>query len=75
MHGYGTNLEGPWSQVCEAIQACHKAVHEQGVPRVATDIRIGTRIDKTHPPGTGNEHKVARVQEILKQWEMEGESK
>jgi uncharacterized protein YqgV (UPF0045/DUF77 family) len=70
-----TNTEGPWSQVCEAIQRCHKAVHEQGAPRVATDIRIGTRIDKTHPPGTGNEHKVTRVQEILKQWEMEAESK
>ncbi|KDN42516.1 hypothetical protein K437DRAFT_263768 [Tilletiaria anomala UBC 951] len=43
MHGYGTNLEGPWPLVSEAIHACHAAVHAQGVPRIATDIRIGTK--------------------------------
>ncbi|KAG8838389.1 hypothetical protein FRB91_007643, partial [Serendipita sp. 411] len=67
--GYGTNLEGPWSEVCKAIQDCHKAVHELGAPRVATDIRIGTRIDRTLTPGTGNDGKLARVQEILKEWD------
>jgi len=46
MHGYGTGLEGPWDDVMNAIKACHKAVHEMGCPRVATDIRIGTRMDK-----------------------------
>ncbi|PVF98954.1 hypothetical protein CPB86DRAFT_732084 [Serendipita vermifera] len=68
MHGYGTNLEGPWMEVCKAIQDCHKAVHAQGAPRIATDIRIGTRTDRQLAPGTANEAKVDRVNEILQQW-------
>ncbi|PWN33953.1 uncharacterized protein FA14DRAFT_180591 [Meira miltonrushii] len=46
MHGYGTNLEGPFDVVSRAIEACHEAVHAMGIPRIATDIRIGTRVDK-----------------------------
>ncbi|KAJ3749960.1 hypothetical protein DFH05DRAFT_1531592 [Lentinula detonsa] len=63
--GYGTNLEGPWSEVSKAIHDCHLAVHAQGAPRIATDIRIGTRTDREIAPGTGNEAKVKRVEEIL----------
>lgn len=48
-----------------AIHACHAAVHAQGAPRIATDIRIGTRTDRETPTGTGNEGKVKRVEEIL----------
>ena len=40
-------------------------MHAQGAPRVATDIRIGTRVDRAIAPGTGNEGKVRRVEEIL----------
>ncbi|KAJ7286165.1 YkoF-like protein [Mycena rebaudengoi] len=65
MHGYGTNIEGPWSAVSQAIHDCHAAVHARGIPRVATDIRIGTRIDRRIAPGTGNDGKVRRVEEIL----------
>ncbi|KDQ61173.1 hypothetical protein JAAARDRAFT_32177 [Jaapia argillacea MUCL 33604] len=65
MHGYGTNLEGPWDQVCKVIGDCHAAVHGQGAPRIATDIRIGTRTDKEIAAGTGNDGKLKRVQEIL----------
>jgi uncharacterized protein YqgV (UPF0045/DUF77 family) len=57
--------EGPWSQVSQAIHDCHTAVHAKGAPRIATDIRIGTRIDRGITPGGGNEHKVRRVEEIL----------
>jgi hypothetical protein len=32
---------------------------------VATDIRIGTRVDRQIAPGTGNDLKVRRVEEIL----------
>lgn len=63
--GYGTNLEGPWHEVTKAIYDCHAAVHAKGAPRIATDIRIGTRVDQAITPGGGNEHKVARVLEIL----------
>lgn len=38
-----------------------------GTPRIATDIRIGTRTDKTIAPGQGNLGKVARVEQILEQ--------
>ncbi|KIY73201.1 DUF77-domain-containing protein [Cylindrobasidium torrendii FP15055 ss-10] len=64
MHGYGTNIEGPWSKVSEAIHACHAAVHAQGIPRIATDIRIGTRTDKPSD-GKVNAGKVTRVEAIL----------
>ncbi|CAG7846400.1 SubName: Full=Uncharacterized protein {ECO:0000313/EMBL:CCA70582.1} [Serendipita indica DSM 11827] len=67
--GYGTNIEGPWTEVCKAIQDCHKAVHEQGAPRIATDIRIGTRTDRDAVPGTVNDGKLARVQQLLKEGE------
>ncbi|KAJ7438471.1 hypothetical protein FB451DRAFT_1303505 [Mycena latifolia] len=65
MHGYGTNLEGPWAAVSQAIHDCHAAVHAQGAPRIATDIRIGTRVDRAIAPGTANDAKVRRVEDIL----------
>ncbi|KAJ9103764.1 hypothetical protein QFC21_002226 [Naganishia friedmannii] len=64
LHGYGTNVEGPWSKVMDAIKACHEAVHAMGTPRIATDIRIGTRVDKQINQG-GNAGKVSRVEDIL----------
>ncbi|KAL1668554.1 hypothetical protein GGF50DRAFT_46229 [Schizophyllum commune] len=60
-------LEGPWSAVMQAIHDCHAAVHAKGAPRIATDIRIGTRTDKETVPGMGNEGKVKRVEDILAQ--------
>ncbi|KAK2466837.1 hypothetical protein APHAL10511_001095 [Amanita phalloides] len=65
MHGYGTNIEGPWSQVVQAIHDCHAAVHAMGAPRIATDVRIGTRVDREIAVGEGNEGKVRRVEELL----------
>ncbi|KAI9636656.1 putative cell wall organization and biogenesis-related protein [Dioszegia hungarica] len=62
--GYGTNVEGPWDAVMAAIGECHRAVHAMGTPRIATDIRIGTRTDKSISSG-GNDGKVKRVEEIL----------
>jgi len=58
-------LEGPWSAVCAAIHDCHAAVHKEGAPRIATDIRIGTRVDRDIQSGQGNARKVQRVEEIL----------
>ncbi|KAF7970231.1 hypothetical protein HWV62_24772 [Athelia sp. TMB] len=57
--------EGKWSAVSQAIHDCHAAVHAKGAPRIATDIRIGTRIDREIADGTGNEGKVKRVEDIL----------
>lgn len=46
LHGYGTGLSGEFGEVMKAIEACHEAIHAMGCPRIATDIRIGTRVDK-----------------------------
>ncbi|TXT08746.1 hypothetical protein VHUM_02874 [Vanrija humicola] len=64
VRGYGTNVEGPWDKVMKVIGECHEAVHRMGTPRIATDIRIGTRTDKSIVAG-GNNGKVKRVEEIL----------
>lgn len=58
---YGTGVEGEFSEVCKAIELCHEAVHKMGCPRVATDIRIGTRLDKKG----SMEDKVNSVKAIL----------
>ena len=48
MHGYGTNIEGPWDKVFELIKKCHTTLHDKyGIPRISTSIKAGTRIDKT----------------------------
>ncbi|WVQ64029.1 uncharacterized protein L199_002188 [Kwoniella botswanensis] len=62
--GYGTNIEGPWDDVVRVIGECHQAVHALGCQRIATDIRIGTRTDKSITSG-GNDSKVQRVVDIL----------
>ncbi|MDE2728880.1 MAG: MTH1187 family thiamine-binding protein [Gemmatimonadota bacterium] len=47
MHAYGTNIEGEWEEVFEAVKQCHVTVHEMGAPRISTTIRLGTRTDRT----------------------------
>ncbi|NKB77902.1 MAG: MTH1187 family thiamine-binding protein [Gammaproteobacteria bacterium] len=46
MHAYGTNIEGEWDEVMEAIKRCHETLHEMGAPRIGTTIRLGTRTDR-----------------------------
>ncbi|MGB7874083.1 MAG: MTH1187 family thiamine-binding protein [Anaerolineales bacterium] len=46
LHANGTNLEGKWDEVMDAIKTCHERLHEMGVPRIATQIKIGTRTDR-----------------------------
>lgn len=47
--------------VMETIGKSHEAIHGIGCPRIATDIRIGTRIDKI----ATMEDKVRTVRELL----------
>lgn len=35
--------EGPWEEVMRLIGQAHTMVHGNGVVRVQTDIRVGTR--------------------------------
>ena len=46
LHAYGTNVEGEWDEVFGAIKRCHEVLHEMGVPRISTVIKVGTRTDK-----------------------------
>ncbi|MBF0198540.1 MAG: MTH1187 family thiamine-binding protein [Planctomycetes bacterium] len=46
LHSYGTNIEGPWDEVMAVVKKCHTQVHEMGVPRITTTLKLGTRTDK-----------------------------
>lgn len=46
LHGYGTNIEGPWDEVMSAIKECHEKIHSMGAPRISSTIRLGTRTDR-----------------------------
>jgi uncharacterized protein (TIGR00106 family) len=46
LHANGTNVEGEWDAVMGAIRACHERLHALGVPRIHTDIKLGTRSDR-----------------------------
>jgi uncharacterized protein (TIGR00106 family) len=61
LHANGTNLEGEWEAVMQAIKTCHQRLHDMQVPRVATQIKIGTRSDRTQKMAD----KVASVREKL----------
>lgn len=47
MHANGTNFEGEWDAVFAAIRHCHETLHMMGAPRLSTNLRIGTRTDRT----------------------------
>lgn len=52
LHSYGTNVEGEMSRIFEAIEKVHQTLHAEGVVRISTAIKIGTRTDK-EPTLTG----------------------
>jgi uncharacterized protein (TIGR00106 family) len=61
LHGYGTNIEGEWDVVMQAIKDCHQALHAMGVPRISSSLRFGTRIDREQ----SIEDKIQSVQQKL----------
>ena len=46
LHAHGSNVEGEWDMVMSALKRCHEVLHEMGVPRIATLVKMGTRTDK-----------------------------
>jgi len=46
LHANGTNVEGEWEAVFAALKHCHETLHEMGAPRVSTNLRLGTRVDR-----------------------------
>ncbi|MBN1669251.1 MAG: MTH1187 family thiamine-binding protein [Anaerolineales bacterium] len=61
LHANGTNVEGEWEQVFAALKHCHEVLHELGAPRVATNLRLGTRTDRQQHM----QDKIDSVQEKL----------
>jgi len=61
LHAYGTNIEGDWDVVFLAVKQCHEALHAAGVPRISTNMRFGTRVDREQTM----EEKVRSVEEKI----------
>ncbi|MEJ5263145.1 MAG: MTH1187 family thiamine-binding protein [Ignavibacterium sp.] len=61
LHANGTNIEGDWDDVFNALKKCHEHLHQIGVPRISTNIRIGTRTDREQTM----EDKIKSVEEKL----------
>lgn len=61
LHANGTNVEGEWNAVMGAVRACHERLHAMGVPRIHTDIKLGTRSDRPQRMAD----KVASVKRVL----------
>jgi uncharacterized protein (TIGR00106 family) len=47
LHANGTNVEGDWEAVFSALKLCHDSLHAMGVPRIHSEIKAGTRVDRT----------------------------
>ena len=62
LHANGTNVEGDWDHIMAAIKACHERLHSMGVPRIATHLRLGTRVDRE----ASMDAKLSSVKEKLK---------
>ena len=62
LHAYGTNVEGEWDAVFAAVKRCHEALHDRGVPRISTTMRVGTRVDRVQTMAD----KVRSVEEKLR---------
>ena len=62
MHTYGTNIEGEWDEVFQAVKRCHEKLHQMGAPRISTNLRLGTLTDRNQ----SMEDKVQSVEELLK---------
>lgn len=62
LHANGTNVEGEWDAVLDAIKRCHEVVHAMGAPRIATTLRVGTRTDRAQTM----QDKIKSAQDKLK---------
>jgi uncharacterized protein (TIGR00106 family) len=46
LHADGSNMEGELSEVLEAIRSTIQTLHAEGIVRLSTHIKVGTRTDK-----------------------------
>jgi len=45
-HSFGTNVEGELGTILGVIARIHEVLHAEGVVRLSTAIKLGTRTDK-----------------------------
>lgn len=57
------SVEGSWDAVMKVIGQCHAMLHQNGVVRIQSDIRVGSRTDKKQ----GMKDKVEAVERLLKE--------
>ena len=46
-HAFGTNVEGDLDALLAVIKSLHETLHAEGVVRLSTAIKIGSRTDKS----------------------------
>lgn len=46
LHAFGTNVEGDLADILEVVRRTHETLHAEGVVRLTSAIKIGTRTDK-----------------------------
>ncbi|KAI6793746.1 hypothetical protein KC332_g16653 [Hortaea werneckii] len=61
MHSAGTTIEGTWEECMRIIGQCHTMLHSNGVVRIQSDIRVGSRTDKKQ----SFDDKVSAVNKLL----------
>lgn len=47
LHAFGTDVEGEWETLVDAVRRCHEMVHQMGAPRVVTHLKLETRSNGT----------------------------
>jgi uncharacterized protein (TIGR00106 family) len=45
-HSFGTNVEGDLETILRVVARIHDVLHAEGVTRLSTAIKLGTRTDK-----------------------------
>ena len=61
LHSYGTNIEGDYDVIMNAVKTIHQTLHDNGTPRIHTSIKIGSRKDKTQTL----QDKISAVDDVL----------
>jgi uncharacterized protein (TIGR00106 family) len=61
--GLTSVTEGSWDEVMKVIGQCHSLLHQNGVVRIQSDIRVGSRTDKKQ----GYKDKTEAVEKLLLQ--------
>jgi uncharacterized protein (TIGR00106 family) len=46
LHANGTNLEGDMREIFAAVEKIHETLHAEGTVRIATFMKVATRVDK-----------------------------